>query len=62
MFGISKHEIMQKLVVKATEMMVKDDVVKLPGFGTIWFNTQDKTFKFEPDNLLLKALRTAGKY
>ena len=62
MFGISKHEIMNKLVTKAIEMMVKDNVVKLPGFGDIWFNPIDKTFKFTPENLLIKALRTSGKY
>ena len=62
MFGLSKSEIMTKIETKAIELMVKDNVVKLAGFGDIWFNPMDKTFKFTPGNLLLRALRTAGKY
>ena len=62
MFSISKHEIMDRISVKATEIMTRDEMIKLPGFGIISYNVQDKTFKFEPDNQLIKCLRMMGKY
>ena len=61
MFGISRAEITARLAQKATEDLKRDGQVKIPGFGTLIYNSETNEYKFFPDTQLEQALRRTGQ-
>ena len=61
MFSFSKHEIMRKIAMSATNSLKNDGKVVIDGFGTLTYDRDTDTYKFYPDTQLEQALRRTGQ-